>query len=79
MLTQAHNAITATVNPSANIVDINVTWNSSGDVDLYVWEPNDLFVSPIRTAGFGRVYDNANGYGPERYTLNCSNLNPGRY
>jgi hypothetical protein len=80
MLTQANNAITTTtVSPSAFIADVKLYWTADGDIDLWVWEPNGDSVSLSRRDGYGHYYGDVRRNGPERYTLNCSNLVAGRY
>ena len=64
------------------VITVTLTWNSSTDIDLHVYEPYGSHVSWLAEEGLSGFLDrdDRSGYGPEHYTVpTCDTLFVGRY
>lgn len=79
-------ALTKLVDPPEIVgsgpITVTMTWNTDmSDVDLHVFEPNNMhiyYASPFGTSGYLDV-DDTSGYGPEHYYTDCNQLQLGEY
>ena len=64
------------------MITVTLTWNSSTDIYLHVYEPYGSHVSWLAEEGLSGFLDrdDRSGYGPEHYTVpTCDTLFVGRY
>ncbi|MBF0206355.1 MAG: hypothetical protein HQK53_05645 [Oligoflexia bacterium] len=58
---------------NVGFITVTLTWDGPGDVDLHVYEPNDVHVFYAHREGMvGYLdYDNMSALGPEHYYATC--------
>jgi len=65
--------------PGNYLFRVTMTWDTTGDMDLHVWDPagNQSYYGNTQIATGWLDVDNTSGYGPENFT--CSAPTAGRY